>query len=318
MGDLVCDRGAGWSSTAVAVTIAAVLLALGVSLGCSTSSNFDGTRYLCPAPEMSCPPTFQCVSGVCLENGVPVDGGQPDAGTDGGPQATSLCGLPSDLNASFDVEPFHLDFYGEGTFEYLGGELALAMPPSPGDYREGQIYSEVGANLSGGRIVLEQTNVAVDDPSTRVAFRIWNGSNQEEFAIYVEGTSLRTALWVGGTEVSVSTTTFDPLAHRYWALGESDGLVSFEVSADKASWTLLNQMAAPNWLESSRVRIGLSASDPESGVSATFGELFGEVVEAGDATGCTTADFVEGFDDSMLTPLLELFSRELRCRYCRR
>jgi hypothetical protein len=75
-------------------------------------------------------------------------------------------------------------------------------------------------------------------------------------------TDLSVFRYLGGAFAQLAEVSYDPAAHRWWRLRESDGTTFWETSPDNATWTVLHSMPNPFALTAVTVRL-------EAGVSGT-------------------------------------------------
>lgn len=174
--------------------------------------------------------------------------------TDGGTQA---CGVVGNLRDTFEGTAYDADRYAQtyippGTsITVAGGEVALLGPSNMASQYVG-LTSYRHYSLLGSRFVAEVTSVPANGEI--VGMQLAGGSS---LVIVSYSTGTLTAAQRAPTYVQHVNTTYSPIDHRFWAISESGGTLSWETSADGINFTPLVQMPAP--FDLSRVRTDVFA-----------------------------------------------------------
>ncbi len=262
---------------------------LSISLSCSVSFDFEGTRYRCP-DGVSCPGGFTCVDSVCVTEVPSVDAGSD--GTDGGISPRVACGEVGLIRTDFEDGFPWWSFLGTvngGSVSADEGVLRIEAPLVAGDFaRLGDKYHVA---LRGSRLSVEVANVISSEPYIRF-------SEQELIELAVVGTELVGTISFGATTTNGSI-PYAPSVHRHWGISESNGVMALEVSEDGIDWTVVHSRAAPLSIEFGHFEIGVRSI----GVSGS-GE-FDNINGGGPPSlaACTLGGVVEEFDDSLVDPL---------------
>lgn len=96
------------------------------------------------------------------------------------------------------------------------------------------------------------------DVDSWLNFRVDAGN---EIAIDIEYGALEATVQLGGTYSTLASIPYDPVAHRWVRLQESNGIISWEHSADGRAWVSYMALAAPFSLAAGSVGIGVGGGD---------------------------------------------------------
>lgn len=138
------------------------------------------------------------------------------------------------------------------------------------------LVTGTGYDLTGDAVFTALTNAPIANTNIFTFLRASNlaGDNVE---VALVGSTIVSAQNVGGTFSQLSTTAYSPVAHQYWQLAESNGMLSWQVSPDGATWTNLHSQAPPFSLVGVNLSIGTgttaNVTNPGNAVFSTFDQL---------------------------------------------
>src|SRR5262245_12258322 len=158
-------------------------------------------------------------------------GGDASSDTNG---ATGRCGEVSLMTDDFmapTLSPRWFSYVFGGTLSQGGGELVATFPPSTSgslyigaesvhfmDFRDARMYVRVRQVLSQG---------------TQGVTRVQMVSDIDNYIELVEGSGMLYGyLGIGAGPMRIASVPYDPVAHAWWQLRESQGTVYFETSMD--------------------------------------------------------------------------------------
>ncbi|MCK6536387.1 MAG: hypothetical protein L6Q84_25745 [Polyangiaceae bacterium] len=198
-----------------------------------------------------------CLLAGCGEEFEPANSG-PDGASCNGPGALSDDFEDGELNDAFRSSAFGTDM----VIEEADGTLVFSPTDSGGS---GSFESRYAINLRGSSVVVEVPNPGASFKGRSISLSLVEGTTASILMaasddLQSPGTSkLRFEVTTeeGSTKDSAP---FDPVAQRWWRLGEKDGVLSFAASPDGAAWTTLGEVPAPAFVDASNLRLGMSDS----------------------------------------------------------
>jgi hypothetical protein len=270
--------------------LATALLALA---GCSVDGDYSDSHFSCAGGE-ACPAGFDCLGGVCTRGG----GGDGDGGTadasdasdlaDGGPDSPDAA--LSDAGPCLGSPPIADDFddgvagsqwapYHSGMAAVIeaGGELVVRPANNQGGNRSAGYRSAAPVDARDARLFVRVPVMVNQATSARAYLRL--GTTTDQVAFEQHGGTLSCLLVAGGSSSPVVELSYDADAHRYWQLREQAGTLTWETSADGASWTPLASAASPAALAAATVDLGASTA----GAIAGPGEVHFDDLDTGPA-----------------------------------
>ena len=207
----------------------ALMLACGAIIAstaaCTFDTDFDNTRYAC-AESQVCPDGFGCVRGVCLAGVI-----------DPGPCGTMA--VAAHDFAAIDFTDFDdstiWEYYSDtGTMEVQGGQLVFELDDTDDDVGSGfgldKIFPRKDSSLA-----IEIVERSAD--ATSGAYLLIEDRDGDHVEFYEEDGQLYAVLHTSADELVLDQFPFDPVAHRFWRIRESDGLFAFATSPDGQQWT---------------------------------------------------------------------------------
>jgi hypothetical protein len=263
-----------------------------VAGGCGFKGDYGGTAYQCGAGER-CPDGYMCVDGVCAM-GSSSDGGiDATPGPDSGPRCGTISLLDDDFGdgvISADWDPFEDT---GATVTESGGALRIALAAGSATPYAG-IGSDAYYDMRDGAF---DVSVAQRGGQTTILeIRDWEGQKAQMVA---EGGDLLVAMFDTPSDGIRYTTPYDPVAHRYWRVSADADTMSFEVSANRTSWTLLHAESVA--LDLAHVEGLLSAGGE---LAATTTAIFEDVNPTAAPAGfCPAADLADDFAGAPLDPI---------------
>lgn len=290
------------------------LLALWLAASCWVSVDYSGTAYQCDQYGQ-CPPGFECRDGVCVPFGAPgsdaggdalsppldasdVDGRSADATPpDAAPPAP--CGTTDRLVDDFEdgiTDPQWFPAWADpGTaVSEEGGELVVSVSAGAGDAWAGY-HSEHVHDLAGRA-------VEVRVPQVGPLYTILELQHHNDVAAQLfesEGAMHASVYGLPSGNGERAQVPYDSVAHQWWRFREQDGVLYWEVSADRSAWTTLYQEAEP--FPPDMVYVSLSAG----GDSATATEAhFDDLNPDGDKSQpwCPISTISDEFEDGVIAP----------------
>lgn len=91
--------------------------------------------------------------------------------------------------------------------------------------------------------------------------------DQDDMALFeTSGGELGMGLLVGGAFQAGTSTSYDPVQHRWWRIRDDAGIIYFETSGDGLTWRVLLQTETPALLDAVHVLLGVQVLAPYSGV----------------------------------------------------
>ena len=268
------------------------MVAIGATVvACSVRVDFGGTQYRCGGSEgsegLDCPPGYECDEAAerCVLEGQGPDAGNGDS--DGGVD-TFACGEPALIATSFDQPHWALrpNVEDGGTVELQNGQLVMQAPPAAGDFAK---YTDrYHTKLIGNRVSAEVVSVSGAEP----VFEFWEN---DYLQLSLEGTNLVGRVILDGATTS-GLAPYDPVAHRFWGLSESDGFIRTEVSPDGVNWTTLHERRGQLRDEFGHAELSIRSL-------GTPGTVVFDNLNGGENHATVTCGFdnpVEEFDDNIL------------------
>jgi hypothetical protein len=299
----------GSGGRCLAAALLTVLLA-----ACRLDVDFAASRYACDLTT-SCPKGMACRQGFCspedAEDGSPGGGdddrpdaaggrrdagpldadaapGSPDAAPDAAPPDVPECllGRISDDFAAPDPASFWMPFVPQppAVADQGSGRLVVTLAANaPGSHYAGYTYAS-NSDGRGQRVQVELLQVPNASSHANAFFKLQNGANfanQAGFLVQSNVLVMDTAD-AAGLLLAHKTLAYSAVAHRFLALAEADGEITFSTSPDGAVWTVRQQTPAPFPLENARVSLGAGTWQAEASPGvARFDNL-----NSGAATDC--------------------------------
>jgi hypothetical protein len=234
------------------------------------------------------PETHPCAGAGCDQDGT-------------GPLPPTPCGSASLLGDDFEDnelgDPWVADWDG-GSVTEAGGAVQISLAGTPdGDTVHAGLLSHRRTRLRNVRLSVEVLEVPAADQLGRFALAV-----EDPMGDIVELAVTTGRLQAGRRgDAPVVDLAYDALAHRYWALRETEGTLYWETSPDGENWTILAGDSAPVVnLASVRARLeGTAHSGAADGGTIRFDDVNGGV-----PTGqwCPVAELSDEFEDTVLAP----------------
>jgi hypothetical protein len=298
------------------------LIAAACLSGCHLDVSFDDSRFFCggggscPADQSCVQDYCQATKppgadAALLDDAAPLadaDPGIPDARVstiaDSGattpdappppppdaappPDAMPVCNLGhiADNFADGVTAPFWVAFNESPTTENeTNGRLVITLQAgTAGSHFAGYVH----ATNTDGRGQHTHIELAVAPNSSSFAnafFKVQNADNFNNEATFIleNGTLYMDTYDVNNTRLSRRSLTFNASNHRFWALEESNGKVSFLTSPDGSTWTLRDQEIDPFPFQNARVAFGGGTWRAETNP----GSIQFEGLNSGPSTNC--------------------------------
>jgi len=183
------------------------------------------------------------------------------------PGSSGSCNRPGALSDTFDdgelSDAFRTRTYGDGmVIEESGGMLVFA----PGDTGgSGSREARYAVDLRGSFVVVEVPEVSEGLKGKSISVSLTQSSplsvsmaaNEDSQNPGSEVLRFDVTTKEGSTK---SSTPYDPVAHRWWRLGESGGVLSFGASPDGANWTTFHEVPAPPFIEAGYLTLSTNDS----------------------------------------------------------
>jgi hypothetical protein len=261
--------------------LAAAGFVAGVGSGCALRLGYDDV----PADDDT---------GVDATADLGADGGaRPDAGAAAAPRCGSF-GLLVDGFDDGATGPQWVSTAAAGVaLVETGGHLAIALGAGTAVV-EGRYISKNAYDLRSSAVAVTVLRTAggysgleVRDPEGRGA------------AIGVDGGALVALALDSGLDAERAQVGYDPARHRHWRLREAGGVLHWETSADRATWSLLH--AEPLPMSGALAQGHLVAR----GQTAAGGETWFDDVNlpAAPVPGpCSASSLSDTFDDGVVSP----------------
>jgi len=289
-----------------------VVLALWLASACRVSIDYSGTAYQCDQFGR-CPPGFECRDGVCVPLGEPAFDAGSDAATppadandlDGGnsdatpPDAAvaAACGTTDRLVDDFEDgirDPQWFPAWADpGTsVSEENGQLVVRVNANAGDNWAGY-HSEFVHNMAGRAVEVRVPQVG----PLYTILEVRHHNDAKVQLLESEGAMRAGVQGLPSGNGERAQVPYDSVAHAWWRIREQDGVLYWELSADRTAWTTLYQEADPFPFD--MVYVILSAGgDMATATEAHFDDLNPD----GDKSEpwCPIASLRDDFEDGVL------------------
>jgi hypothetical protein len=243
------DRAAGLGRRWLAA------LVLVPQLGCLVKADYEASSFRCSGTE-ACPESFTCQATRCVR--LASDGGPGDAGC-----AASFAAPPDDFQdgvASADWATYTDTF---SAVVERDGQLWVTPAMSRSGERLAGIRTQATSDARGRVAAVEVVTTTASDTAAITFLRLWQ---DELHFVGVAAQQGQLMQWSrdGAGLLTAHAITFDPVAHRHWAMAEAAGQLVWSTSPDGVSWTERGRSDAPAYVGAVRVDVGagtLSAVD---------------------------------------------------------
>jgi hypothetical protein len=272
----------------------AVMTALAPT-ACSFDFGYGGTRYRCGLGD-TCPPGFMCVGGFC-EQALDAPGGDGGGG-DG--SVSGVCGNLSLLRDDFEVAgrgPFFNQFTDPGaTLTETGGQLVLdfaAGTNTYAGYNSSHFY-----DLHSGWLETSVAEVLSDDTILEVRNHLGNTAQ-----LVHEAGDIYAGIFNVSGQGTLAQRAWNP-AEKFWRIREDQGDMVWELSTDRATWSILHRRALP--FDVSHVRGVVGGGGQFTAASrARFDDVN---LPAANALFCPLEQLVDDFAAAPLGPNFEPYT----------
>jgi hypothetical protein len=275
-----------------------LLLAVLLAPACSVRLQFSGTSYACRDGE-TCPGGYACIDFECVPSAADGAASSDGPGQDAAPalRCNSVTLLADDFEDGERADAWAGSFMDSGTIlSEASGQLTVGLASGMSGQHAAAYGSRDWYDLRDGRVSVEA--VSVPNPTTS-AFMSLTASfgTDDELEIGVVGDVLRCRTIAAGVETILRTRSYNPNPHRFWAIRESGGTVTFETSGSGDSWDV--QAEAPAPFDVAFVRLELQAGTSEA--TASPGQAVFDSFNGGEATGalCPASSLIDDFEDGL-------------------
>jgi hypothetical protein len=254
--------------------------------GCAFDADYSRTRYQCD--DGACPSGYTCRNQRCE----PLSSGVAPGDLDG-------CGTTNLLGNDFEGEMLNeVDWYRWGGVEVtqVDGRLQVTQA-DPTIYREGGYETRRWYLLRGSRVFVEVPDYDTTKDGT-VVFEVESADNPDA-RFELTGTELALDYAYAGDRHRVSKLVYDPAAHRFWQVRETEGTLYWETSPDGETWEIQASTSSLPFADLARVKL-LAFLPPNAG-PVFFDNLNGGVV-AQDEPWCAIDSISDDFDDGLVGP----------------
>ena len=179
----------------------------------------------------------------------------------------SKCNGPGALSDTFEdgelSDAFESRIYAKGlTIEESGGMLVFTPPDSGGS---GSRESRYAVDVRGSYAVVEVPEITGGLAGKSVSLAVTKGNTLAITMTANEdtqhpGTDLLRFDVTTDAGNTKSSTPYDPLAQRWWRIGENSGVLSFGASPDGIQWTTHYEVPAPSFIEAGTLVLSTSNS----------------------------------------------------------
>lgn len=224
-------------------SVAALGLSALPSQGCTVNADYAGVGFACSSTE-PCQQGLTCDNGSCKLGPVVIDASMlldvdvPDAQITECLPVTALSDqFPGDM---LDVQ--WTASIATGTMATVAGGLVTFTPSTAVPPRFARIRSAPFA-MDGKRVFAEVPMMV--DPSTAAIGEILLGTSDTDFYFVRQSQGvLQFGTTIGGNELILTATSYEPGNHRWWQMRLSGGRLHADVSADGSDWVNLDSAAA--------------------------------------------------------------------------
>ena len=163
---------------------------------------------------------------------------------------------------------------GGCTYSETGGvfDISLASTGTAG----AALVSASGYDLTGDAVFAALSTPPAADSNVFTYLRA-STSAGDNVEVTLIGSSLVAAENVGTTFSMLASVPYDPVAHRFWQLAESGGMLAWQTSPDGVAWTTQFSSAPPISLVGVNLSIGAGTTDvvasPGHAIFSTFDQL---------------------------------------------
>jgi len=138
------------------------------------------------------------------------------------------------------------------------GAMAIAFDASGQGSGGSVCRSFLAAALQDEMIWVEVPSATDTAAASEAFFEV--GTDGDLISIYQRDSQLNFEIWSGNDQLS-SAIPYDPQAHRWWALREQEGRVSFETSTDGRSWISHADLPTPAVAARATLALGAWSND---------------------------------------------------------
>jgi Concanavalin A-like lectin/glucanases superfamily len=153
-------------------------------------------------------------------------------------------------------------------------QLVISYPANTTSYPGVQTLSSY--NLTGKRFfvrLVDAGNQALTSYSPIFYTTITNTQNNKLF-VSVDANVLYAIKIINGTQTTIASTAYSATTHKWLAISENSGTISFETSPDGISFTAFATLANPFQITNMQFACQVGSYNPEaSGTSSTFGNF---------------------------------------------
>jgi hypothetical protein len=200
------------------------------------------------------------------------------ANLNGGTPSASWCkasSLRDDFNAGAIGDQWAGSFMMGGcTLSEAGGNAQAALVA--GGAQECSLVSASAYDLTGDAMF---TSLATPPSANGQVYSYLRASapNGDNVEVTLIGTTLACGTNTGTSFTMTCTVAYDAVAHKFWQLAESGGMLSFQTSPDGSTWTTLVSQPPPFTLVGVNVAIGAgtnaAVAAPGTAAFSTFDQL---------------------------------------------
>jgi len=184
-------------------------------------------------------------------SGPVLDAAVDDAGPDAGPIYTGKCGSTGAIRDNFDDGAIDNEWRTTGMASEANGVLSVTPNSS-------QTFS---GYLSKHRVDLTGTNVEVEvpqmlDTTSNAIAALYLVADPNHYLAITQVHGKLNAEWADGGGATDVNATYDPVNQKWWRISEASGKVTFEISADGATYSLLSTITTPTWVNDVVIALG--------------------------------------------------------------
>jgi hypothetical protein len=223
------------------------------------------------------------------------DGGGVVGDGPGGPDATSStpCSGPTTLTDNFDdgvAGPDWNPFTFPGmTAAESGGELVLTLPAVTTSSNYGGYDSKRYFDLRDSRMFVEVTQTTSPAGHAQTYFGCYDFNNANSAEIVFENGELVATLNLAGNFMTIGNVAYDPVAHRWWQIRESQGTLYFEASSDGITYTAIAAVPTPSFVSAVGISLTVGTYQNETATgTARFDNLNGGNAPVGGSCKAST------------------------------
>jgi hypothetical protein len=140
------------------------------------------------------------------------------------------------------------------------GQLEFGLSPAPSSC---EYISSYSYDLTGSSVIVEvPTAPTKADGAVSWLRAVTDETNESGYEIGVdEGTLQFVRVNSDGSGATEVTTTFDPVAHRWWRIREAGGQIVYETAPDGKTWTMHDSEPVSYPVTAMRTHLGVSVYD---------------------------------------------------------